>query len=32
MKKLLGSKATRGINNDEGYNNSDVFGSIVFVK
>lgn len=24
MKKLLGSKATRGINNDEGYNNSDV--------
>lgn len=29
---FMGSKATHGINNDEGYINSDVFGSILFVN
>lgn len=29
---FMGSKATHGINNDEGYINSDVFGSIIFLN
>ena len=29
---FIGSKKTHGMNNDEGYVNSDVFGSIVFVE
>lgn len=29
---FVGSKKTHGINNDEGYVNSDVFGSVLFVE
>ena len=29
---FMGSKMTHGINNDEGYVNSDVFGSILFIE
>ena len=29
---FMGSKKTHGVNNDEGYVNSDVFGSVVFME
>ncbi len=29
---FMGSKASHGVNNDEGYVNSDVFGSVLLVK
>ena len=29
---FMGSKKTHGNNNDDGYINSDVFGSIVFIE
>lgn len=29
---FMGSKENHGINNDEGYSNADVFGSILFIE